>query len=208
MLALAIGLGVWQVHRLHWKTALLAEIDRAEAAPPVPLPAQPAAFEKVTVTGRFRDDLAASYGSEVRSTAAGPALGARLLMPLERDGGPPIIVDRGWLPEHVTVRDEGAVDVVGYVRPRETAGWLSPKTDLAARRFWALDPAAIGAALGLGEVAPFTLVALASTGGAPDPAHTLPRPANDHLAYAATWFGLAACLVGIFIVYVRRTLRP
>ena len=71
-----------------------------------------------------------------------------------------------------------------------------------------LDPAAIGAALGLASVAPFTLVAL---GPAPTPPRArrsaLPRPPNDHLSYALTWFGLAACLLVVFVVYVRKALR-
>ena len=33
MLAVLLGLGTWQVERLHWKRALLAQIARAEAAP-------------------------------------------------------------------------------------------------------------------------------------------------------------------------------
>lgn len=208
MLALTIGLGIWQIERLHWKTGLLAEIDRAEAAPPAPLGRDPLPFEKVEVRGRWRDDLRAFYGSEVRNTTAGSALGAQVITPLEPADGPPVLVDRGWLPEHspmpVTL---GEVTVVGYVRPAEHAGWFSPATDLAAKRFWALDPAVIGAALGLPQVAPFTIVALGA-GGVPEPATALPRPPNDHLGYAITWFGLSACLIAVFAVYARRILRP
>ena len=38
MLAVLLGLGTWQVERLHWKQDMLAQIARAEAAPAVPLP--------------------------------------------------------------------------------------------------------------------------------------------------------------------------
>lgn len=212
MLAITLGLGVWQVERLHWKLGLLADIDRAEAARPVPLPSAPQPFQKVEVTGRMRDDLAAFYGSEVRATTAGPKLGAQLITPLERDGADPVLVDRGWVPEGAPApRDPGTVRVVGYVRPAEHASWLAPSNDAAARRFWTLDPAAIGAALGLRRVAPFTLVALGPTGGMgdalPQPAPALPRPPNNHLGYAVTWFGLAASLLGVFAAYAWRTLR-
>ncbi len=208
MLALTIALGVWQIARMHWKTGLLASIDRAEASPPVALPASPVPFEKVEVAGHFRNDLAAYYGSEVRSTLTGPQLGAQVLTPLERADGPPILIDRGWMQEHATLPPEpGETTVIGYVRPAEHAGFLSPASDPATRRFWALDPAVIGAALGLNQVAPFTIVALGSGDGPPEPAHAMPRPPNDHLSYAITWFGLAACLVFIFAAYVRRTIR-
>lgn len=207
MLALTVGLGVWQLERLAWKRGLLAEIDRAEAAAPVALGADPKPFEKVEVRGRMRDDLPAFYGSEVRSAATGATLGAQLITPLERADGPPVLVDRGWLPDGAKLpADTGEVTVVGYVRPPEYPSWLSPSTDLAAKRFWSLDPAAIGAALGLAKVAPFTVVAL-GRGGVPEPASALPRPPNDHLGYAITWFGLSACLIVVFVAYARRSLR-
>ena len=46
MLAVLLGLGTWQVHRLHWKEAILAQIARAEAAPPVPLPSRTRALHQ------------------------------------------------------------------------------------------------------------------------------------------------------------------
>ena len=207
MLALTIGLGVWQLERLAWKRGLLAEIDRAEAAPAVPLPADPVPFQKVELSGRMRDDLRAYYGAEVRGTTGGSTLGAQLVTPLERADGPPVLIDRGWLPDGAAAPvDPGVARVIGYVRPPEHPSWLSPAADLAAKRFWSLDPDAIGAALGLAQVAPFTIVALGQ-GGSPEPAAALPRPPNDHLGYAITWFGLAACLVVVFAAYARRTLR-
>ncbi len=205
MLAVTIGLGVWQLQRLQWKTALLAAIDHGEAAPPVPLPADPAPFTKVRVSGHMRDDLTAYYGVDVRTTAAGPTIGAQLVTPLERPGADPVLVDRGWLPQGAPVPPSpDPADIVGYVRPPEPAGLFSPKADPATRRFYALDPASIAAALGLRRVAPFTVVALGPAGALPEPAHALPRPPNSHLQYAITWFGLAAALVGVFIVYVRK----
>ena len=208
MLAITLYLGVWQIERLHWKQALLSDIDRAEAAPPIPIPASPIPFEKVEVAGRLRGDLVAHYGSEVRGVIGGAKLGAQVIVPLERDGQPPVLVDMGWLPDDSPVQiPVGPARIVGYVRPPEPAGRLSPGADLSQRRFWSLDPAPIGASLGLTNVAPYTLVALGPVNAIPSPVQSLPRPSNDHLGYAATWFGLALCLVGIFVVFARRTLR-
>ena len=55
-----------------------------------------------------------------------------------------------------------------------------------------------------------TLVALgpAPSQGYPDPAKHLPRPPNDHLQYALTWYGFAATLLVIFFLYARKVLRP
>lgn len=210
MLALAVGLGVWQVHRLAWKTTLLAEIDRGEAAPAIPLPPDPRPFTKVRVSGTLRQDLAALYGIEVRATLSGPVMGAFLLNPLERPGADPVIVDRGWVPTDAP-RDTAPVQVTveGYVRAPEHPIRFGAADDPAARRFYALDPAAVGASLGLPQVAPFTLVALGSVppGTFPDPAEALPRPPNNHLVYALTWFGLAATLLVMFGIFVRRTIK-
>lgn len=211
VLALLLGLGTWQVQRLHWKTDLLARIAASEAAPPQPLGPAPAPYAKVFVTGRFDHAREALLGIEVR----GGAMGAHLLTPLLRDGAPPLLVDRGWVPLERALsiaRPEGEVAVTGYVRPADIRDWNSPRDDTARRRFYLLDPAAIGAALGLPATAPFGLVALAPdgapTGVLPAPARSLPRPNNPHLGYAITWYGLAAALVGVFVAFARRRNGP
>ncbi len=213
MVAVLLGLGTWQVRRLAWKQGVLADIARAEAAAPTPLgPGQPPPFAKVAVTGRLRADLAALYGSDVRDTPEGPTLGAFLIEPLVRADGPPVLVERGWVPEtrgRPLAEPGQDVTVTGYVHPAETPGWFSASDDPAGRRFFTLDPAAIGSALDLPRIAPFVLVALgpAPPEGYPDPAKHLPRPPNDHLQYAITWYGLAAALVVIFAVWSRKVLR-
>ena len=212
MLAVLIGLGTWQVQRLAWKTAILAQLDAAEQAAPVPLGGAPAPFAKVFVTGRLRPDLAARYGAEVRDLPAGAIPGAQLVVPLERTGAAPLLVDLGWVPEHgppPAMPTGDSVGIAGYVRPAEHPGPFAAADDTAGRRFFTLDPATIGAALGLPSVAPFTLVALGPPPAMPDapiPAEHLPRPANNHLQYAITWYGLAAALVVVFVIYVRKVL--
>jgi surfeit locus 1 family protein len=211
MLAVLLALGTWQVQRLHWKRALLAQIAHAEAAAAVPMPAEPEPFAKVQVTGRLRDDLSASYGAEVRDMPTGPQLGTQLVVPLERSDGDVVLVDRGWVPEqrpHAIAQPNGEVTLEGYVRPGDTPGLFSARDNPATRQFYTLDPAAIGAALGLHRVAPFILVAMGPTPPErfPDPARHLPQPPNNHLSYAITWYGLAVALVVIFILWARKAL--
>jgi surfeit locus 1 family protein len=38
----------------------------------------------------------------------------------------------------------------------------------------------------------------------PEPAETLPRPPNNHLEYAITWFSLALALAVMFAIWVRK----
>jgi surfeit locus 1 family protein len=209
MLAVLLGLGTWQVFRLQWKLGILAQIAQAEAAPPVPLPANPSPYVKVAVTGRFETTDSVLYGAEVRDTAAGTEMGSQLIVPLDRNDGPPILVDRGWIPENRRApidQPRGVVTVVGYVRPANRPGWFSATDDVAGRQFFTLNPAAIGTALSLPKVAPFTLVVLGSAPPSqyPEPARHLPRPPNNHLSYAITWYGLAVALIVIFIVWARQ----
>lgn len=200
VLGLLLFLGTWQVQRLHGKNELLARIAAAEAAPAVPLADPPAPFAKVLLSGRFDHAREALLGLEVR----GAVLGARLLTPLLREGAPPVLVDRGWVPMEPASRPrpDGPVTIEGFVHPGDRPGLFAARDDAAARRFYTLDPPAIGAALGL-AVAPYAVVALGPPGN-PDPARALPRPANNHLGYAITWYGLALALAGVVAVPLLR----
>ena len=211
MLAVLLGLGTWQFNRMIWKRAVLAEIAAAELRPAIDLGDQPAPFTKIRVAGRFRHDLAALYGAEGRQAGGQPVMGAQLIVPLERPTGPPILVLRGWVPHLPPSPGEpGTTTVEAYVRPGERPGLFAAQDDFAGRRFYTLNPEAIGTALGLTRVAPFVLVALGPTPPdlIPDPVHSLPRPADNHLSYVITWYGLALALAVIFTVHARKVLRP
>ena len=99
--------------------------------------------------------------------------------------------------------------IEGYVRPSDTPGMFSATDSPATRQFYTLDTRAIGKALGLDRVAPFILVALGPPPPEryPDPARHLPRPPNNHLSYAITWYGLAIALVVIFVLWARKVLN-
>ena len=203
MFAILISLGVWQLHRREWKAAILADIDRAEAAPPAPLGPNPLPFTKVSVSGTLRTDVFALYGIDIHFDKQG----ARLIQVLERPGQDALLVDRGWVPEGMTQFPPHPQPFAGYIRLPDTPGPFTPGDDIPARHFYTLDPAKIGAALGLPHVAPYTLVELGTGDGIPQAASALPRPPNDHLNYALTWFGLALSLVVVFLVSARKVLR-
>jgi surfeit locus 1 family protein len=212
VLAVLLSLGTWQAQRLVWKTALIERIAEVEAGPPASLgDGTPEPYTKLRATGRFDHGREAMLGIELRGTT----LGARLLTPLLRpDGAPPLLVDRGWVPLErggPIDRPEGEVVVIGYARAIDSRDWNSPRDDIAGRRFYLFDPAAIGAALGLPPPTPFGLVALAEPGtpprALPAAAQRLPRPNNPHLGYAITWYGLAVALLGVLFALLRRIAR-
>ena len=212
LLAALVGLGVWQVERLGWKSRLLAQIDQSEATAPAPLRGVPHPFEKVVVGGHWLGPVA-RYGADVRDTPAGPRMGSQLIGALGRPGLPAVLVALGWVEDGAAVRLVGDARVTGFVRPAEHPGWLSARDNARTARFFTLDPLAIGKALSV-DVEPFTVVALRGNetakvefGPQPIPAEGLPRPLNNHLSYAVTWFGLAATLLVVFGVWARRPVR-
>ncbi|MFL1463617.1 SURF1 family protein [Roseococcus sp. DSY-14] len=220
VLALLLGLGAWQVQRLHWKNGVLAALAAAQALPPSEAGPDPVPFAPITATGRFRPGAEGFLGLEVR----GSALGGTLVAVLDRAGAPPLLVLRGWAPfEGGRVeRPEGPVILSGYARPADRRNPFAPADDPAARRFYQFDPARIAAALGAPDAPPYALAVVlpgrAVPGGfgaapaparaaLPDPATGIPAPNNPHLGYALTWFGLALGWVAIFLLWCRRRLR-
>jgi surfeit locus 1 family protein len=206
MLAILIGLGVWQLQRREWKRGVLDHIDTAERSAAMAMPDAPEDFQKVRLEGHPRVDLESFYAFEIRNGQPG----GHLIVPYERHGKPTVLVDLGFVPEsapHPFPVDDRAVE--GFVRPAEQAGAFSGKDDPAHRHFYTLDPALIGKSLGLSNVAAYTIVALApaAAGQIPEPSHAMPRPPNDHLGYALTWFGFAATLLIIFFLYARKSQR-
>lgn len=207
---LLCGLGVWQVQRLAWKTDLLARIAAAEASQPAPFPdaigdARALEYRRLVARGRFDHAREAFYGAIVRGRDGGTFV----VTPLIREAGPPILVLRGWVREGARdfPRPEGEASVTGFAFAGSGGNWFTPDPDLAARRFYAFDIPRIAVAVGLAEVAPMGLVVLGPRDAVPMPEQALPRPANPHLGYAITWFGLAAALLVFLAVWAKSLLR-
>jgi surfeit locus 1 family protein len=208
-----MSLGIWQIDRLAWKEAILASIASAERAPPVPLPAAPSPFEKVFVTGTPDPATVSLFGDDVRTTKTNDTvIGGELLVVLRRVGAAPILVDLGWMPfaDFGKVHPPLSLSVSGFAQAPERPNYFTPKDDPADHQFYLLAPARIGPALGVRDLAPFVLVAMGtpSPRGWPEPAATLPRPPNDHLQYALTWFGLAGVLLAQFLYWCFKVFRP
>jgi len=149
------------------------------------------------------------YALDVRDGHTGPVEGADRLGILRRPGAAPLLVDEGWVPDGTQAAPPRTATVIGYIHTPSRPGPFTPRPDAVTHHFYALDPATIGIALGTPGLAPYTLVALgpASPGTYPAPAQSLPRPPNNHLSYAITWFAMAASLLAVFAIFARRS-RP
>lgn len=214
-IAALAALGVWQVERLQWKTALIA---RAAAAADRP-PADPAAvfedgspeFRKVAL---LCPGLATAPFVELQSIHQGQA-GVRLISACRPAGyAMTLLVDRGFVADAVSSRppvaaSDAVVAVVAEVRSTPSPGPMAAAAE--GRHFYARDNVAMARALGVdGPVAPWTLFALASSNPDWDALQPSAPPAafsNNHLGYAITWFGLALALAGFYIALLRRR-RP
>lgn len=225
VLALLVGLGVWQLERLHWKEGLLHDVATRVHAPPVPAPAErdwpglkPDAVEyrHVTLTGTYRHGDELHVFTTIDGTK-GPATGPGywVMTPLVTDEGGTVWVNRGFVPRDK--RDPatrpggqlpGRVTVTGLVRWAEPRSIFMPADVPAHDNWFVRDPAAFSAAKHLARTAPFFVDAEGlPPGGLPQGGETRLDFPNNHLGYAFTWFGLAASLVGVWAVMAWRRLR-
>lgn len=217
------GLGFWQLQRMGEKAAFLARLGAQQAASPVGLPAQgdwsrldldAADLTRVRVTGTWLPQASATVRVVMPDAKPGerkPAgFGRYLVTALRLDGGGIVLVNRGFAPEAdqaALPAPTGRADLVGILRKPEAANPFTPAPDLPRRDFHMRDPASISAALNL-NTAPFMVEAERAPGPVVLPMGTdigelIARIPNNHLQYAFTWFGLAATLAGVFVVFVR-----
>lgn len=202
---LFMALGVWQVQRLAWKTALIAQVEARVHAAPVDAPGPDAwaavtgaddQYRRVRVAGRFLHDRETLVQAV---TDLGP--GDWVLTPLVDGRGFTVLVNRGFAPDAsdagprpAWTRPEGEQVVTGLLRITEPKGGFLRANDPARDRWRSRDVAAIAAARGLtGSVAPYFIDAEAGPSDAdwPRAGLTVVRFANSHLVYALTWFILA-----------------
>jgi cytochrome oxidase assembly protein ShyY1 len=138
-----VGLGDWQLHRYHERSAINARIDAGSHGPAVPItrampapagagrrvgPAPSAAAEwtRVQVTGRYDR----SHEILGRDRTVNGSVGFEVLTPLLLPDGTAVLVDRGWLAPppggalvnpDVPAAPAGDVTVIGPVRRPESS---------------------------------------------------------------------------------------
>lgn len=213
-----LGLGTWQMQRLAWKTALIAEREAGLAMPPARLPtafenadeAKSYDFRRVRVEGVFQHDLEQIFGTEARNNV----LGMHVLTPFIQEGGPAVLVNRGWVPVAAVdpeTRSEGQigseVEIRGIARYRrdDRPNPFTPENNPHSKVWYHYDLDAMQEALKM-ELSPIVVDAddTVNPGGLPIGGGTRITLTNNHLQYAITWYGLAAALIGVYIVFRRQ----
>jgi cytochrome oxidase assembly protein ShyY1 len=230
MIAAFIALGVWQLERRVAKHALIAALTERLAAEPVSLPStsvwnsltsQKDEFRRVRFKATFGaglDAMVYSAGSAVREDISGP--GTWAFVPARLPGGEVIVVNAGFVQNTMQDRADqdravtrfangAAIDLTGYIRFSEHAGWLTPAPNVIKRLWFVRDHQDMASALGWGSVAPFyiDLELPVPPNGIPKPGPLQVHLKDDHLQYAITWFALAGAVTVAFGFWFARHRR-
>ena len=213
-LALLIGLGAWQVQRLHWKEGLIAQAEAAAAEPVIEWwrPEDLAPFRKFELSC---PGIQSAPFLELQTIRDGEP-GVRLISVCRPEGvNAVLLIDRGFVAESISARppvepSDQVVVLFGEFRTVPKPGPFAPPPPEPGHRFLVRDEAAMAQYLEAGPVAG-TIFATTST----NPEFKALQPSvppvafsNNHLGYAATWFGLALALAGFYAAMVMRRMKP
>ncbi|MBD8893003.1 SURF1 family protein [Labrenzia suaedae] len=223
-LVILLNLGMWQVHRLAWKEALIAHVAADVTKPAVAAPGpdqwdnaaglDDADYRHVEVTGHYIGGSAYYYTSlaDAKGRLDGP--GYLLYSPFETREGWRVMINRGFVPQGLAAADierletvpEGDVTLTGLLRKSEKPNWTTPAVDKSKRIWFARDTDDMADVIGIGpgDLAPYSIdldAQFTGEDGLPQAGETIVQFKNDHLGYALTWFGLAATLAGVYLAY-------
>lgn len=214
-LAVLIGLGTWQIDRLHWKLDLVATINARMSEPAIAAPSQDEwsgldlkalEYHHLSLTGRYLNDRELYYFTQDNEGAAG----YDIITPFMLADDSIILIDRGFVP--IELKDpatralgqiDGETTLTGVARAPQPRGIFSAPDDVAGNIWFTRDPTTMAAALKLSPVAPFYVEAdkASNIGGYPIGGRTQVNIRNQHFEYALTWYGLALVLFAIYFAF-------
>jgi surfeit locus 1 family protein len=212
--AALMSLGVWQLERKVWKEHLIATLTARVTAPPHALPPSPKQggdeFSRVHLHGAFipgQSALVFTSGSALRPDITAP--GYWVLSPFRANDGRIVVVNRGYVAgTNAPPPPSGDVDLAGALRWPDESAMFTPADEPQNNLWYRRDPVVIAAAKGWGQVAPFFVEQeTPQLANAPRAGPLVVHLRDNHLQYAITWFGLAAGLTGVYLVWLRGRLR-
>jgi surfeit locus 1 family protein len=214
-----MGLGTWQVQRLHWKEGLIAARRAAFALPPIAPPPTLAAarsleYHPVRALGRFLNDRE----MPVAAIADDGTAGFDIVTPFLLNDGKVLLIERGFVPSAL---EPPARRAAGEIQgPTQVSGPLrldhgrpspfTPNNHPTLNEWYYIDVHAMAAhAVPHTQVLPYYIDADATPnpGGWPKGGQTTIDLPNHHLSYAITWYALAAGLLQMYAIFVHRWLK-
>ncbi|KND92867.1 Cytochrome oxidase assembly protein shy1 [Tolypocladium ophioglossoides CBS 100239] len=217
----AFALGTWQVHRLGWKTELVAKFEDRLVREPLPLPphVDPSAihdfdFRRVLATGRFRHDQEMLIGPRMRDGKDG----YMVVTPLEREGGSTVLVNRGWISKKY--RDQrtrpasltrGLVTVEGLLREPWKKNMFTPENRPDKGEFYFPDVEQMAALTNSQPVwveatmePEFMRMMDYEARGIPFGRAAEVNLRNNHAQYIFTWYGLGVATTIMLYMVVKK----
>lgn len=208
--AVFLKMGFWQLERLEWKQGLIAGVEAQKSVDATQVPLA----QKVdsVVYNLNRGYLTGVWLTE-KNVRVGPhqmdgVLGYWIVTPLMLNDGTAVMVNRGWVPDNMTMMmiesspPRGIVTITGALRESDLEGAMIADDP---KNWRALNVDAIANTLRIPNFAPLALFMETST--PPDDSTLRPAPAltnmrNEHKNYAIFWFGMAALTVVLFVLAV------
>jgi surfeit locus 1 family protein len=231
--AACVRLGFWQISRLHEKEALNRQLAAALSAAPLGAAQADSMPPEALKRGRFqahgRFDETRQFLLMGRAHDGEP--GVEVVTPLlSDDGGPALLVDRGWIPSYdaATAQPErfpaaGERTVTGLAEPIGRGSsrpnpyrrieidslevWSTPRLDadsVAARLPYKVRGWLLKALPDAADSA--EVAAQAKVGPFAGPLRSAPRPYDEsmHRSYAGQWFSFAAiALIGALVLVLK-----
>ncbi|MCU1398639.1 MAG: hypothetical protein JWN62_1748 [Acidimicrobiales bacterium] len=213
-----LGLARWQWNRHIERDAFVAKVEQREQAEPVELtlvlgtkPVSDIEYSRVTASGHY---LADQQFVEILQTVNG-FNGENVLTPLQIDGGPILIVNRGFIADGqpVPAPPSGTLIVGGLARTSQIrqTGQLTDNSDGAkldeVRR---VDLDLISERLG-SAVAPVYIDLIKTVPPSPTPPDPTGLPdlsgGPPHVSYTIQWCIFSVCAVVGWVLAVRRSRR-
>ncbi len=166
-------------------------------------------FRIVTATGRFLPDQLI----EINRTQ-GEDVGVNVLTPFQIDGGPLVLVNRGFVPDGMEVPDPpaGLIIVGGTARLTEArkTGELTDNASGAKNEVRRVDLPLIEDRLGA-DLAPVFIELRATDPATPEPPVPVPEPdlsgGPPHLSYTIQWLIFSLAVAAGWVLAVRRSKR-
>ena len=196
-------LGAWQVKRLQWKNALIADIAAAQSLETLgnlPQDVTGLTYRNVILTGRYMNDKTLRLVGRKENMRAGFFVLTPFVL---EDDGRVILVNRGYAEEGNEHPVDGVQSVKGVLRPPREKRPFAPENQQDKNLWFYEDIHAISVITG----SPLIPYVIEATG---DDRTTQPIVSdgkismrNDHLGYAITWFSLALVGLVMFAFYQR-----
>lgn len=205
ILSALLGLGTWQLKRLHWKTNIIDALDAEYAKDPKAnqygfndlkkIEEETTPIRYGTVSGVFDYDREIFLGPKTEKDE----IGYHVITPLKLQDGGFILVKRGWIAtsdaEHASLPEKrGQVEISGVLR-RPDWNSFTPRNNPDQDVWIRLDPQGIAAAKKIEKISELVVYQGNS--------HKW-YPRNKHKQYAIFWFTMAVIWAAYGLILLRR----